>query len=142
MIKDYDYIEEILFKKSLCCCPPENESCKLFAQFLNDHPEYSINEIDARIDSEYEEEDYHGHGGGYRHTLVIFKMRKETDDEYKTRIKKEEDSIIQMFADDIDTKLEHLIETVNYEYPDPQKIYEGIKKVLKDRIRNLGTIVK
>ena len=87
-------IQEVLFKKNLCCIPPENEAAKYYHKFLLEHPEYDNNETRCRIDSVERPEDHYGNGGGVDNTLIIFRYREESDSEYNNRIQEKENFIV------------------------------------------------
>ena len=89
-------VDDILHSESLNLHPAENQAAKIFAKWLTEHPEYSADNVDMRIDSYEREEDYFGNGGGYDKYVRIYQTREESDEEYAARIKKEEDDL---FAD-------------------------------------------
>lgn len=133
MIKDLQTKFDILFTKRLSCYPPENEAAKLFAKFLSEHPEYDADEIDCRIESEKQEEDYYGNGGGYERTLVIYKRRLETQEEYNSRIKTEEDSIIKKFKSIFDGLVKGIKKNTE-DLPSDQRVYGEIINHLQEFI--------
>lgn len=92
-------IPEILFSKRLNCYPAENQAAKIFSQWLSDNPQYTIKDVNLRIDSYKEEEDYYGNGGGCERIMRIFKTREETQEEYEKRIKSEEEVCFNRFRD-------------------------------------------
>lgn len=103
------HVDDILLSKSLNLYPAENQAAKIFAKWLSEHPEYSADDVDMRIDSYEREEDYHGNGGGYDRYVRIFKRRKETDAELAARIKDEEDKVFEKFTRDVHAAIGELI---------------------------------
>ena len=99
MLQNYKEVQEVLFTKLLVLYPPENEAAKIYAEFMQKHPELNIKDINMRIDEEEREEDYYGNGGGVDRTLVIYKLRRETDGEYNERSRKERLEIVNRFLE-------------------------------------------
>ena len=98
MITRYkQHVDDILFSQSLNLYPAENQAAKIFAKWLSEHPEYSADDVDMRIDSYEREEDYHGNGGGWDQYVRIFKRREETQAEYDARIAKGESESLDKF---------------------------------------------
>ena len=91
-------VRDILHSESLNCYPAENQAAKIFANWLKEHPEYQISDVDMCIDSFEREEDHYGNGGGYDRYIRIFKSRPETKEEYNTRVKGEEDEKFEEFS--------------------------------------------
>ena len=100
-------IKEILLKKKLVTSNHENEAAKLYHQFLLDHPEYE-NKIECIIESEEREEDHYGNGGGYEYTLIIFKWKEETEEEYNKRISEIKQNLIIEYTNKFDAILGEL----------------------------------
>lgn len=94
MIKDLQTKRDILFSKRLCCYPAVEEAAKEFAKFISEHPEYSVDDVRCFIEETEREEDHYGNGGGVDRTLIIYRERLETQEEYDNRIRVEEDNII------------------------------------------------
>jgi len=94
MIKDLQTKREILFSKRLCCYPAVEEAAKEFAKFISEHPEYSVDDVRCFIEEKEREEDHYGNNGGVDRTLIIYRERLETKEEYDNRIRVEEDNII------------------------------------------------
>lgn len=98
MITRYkQHVDDILFSQSLNLYPAENQAAKIFAKWLREHPEYSADDVDMRIDSYEREEDHYGNGGGWDQYVRIFKRREETDSEYNARIAKGESECLDKF---------------------------------------------
>ena len=117
MITRYkQHVDDILFSQSLNLYPAENQAAKIFAKWLSEHPEYSADDVDMRIDSYEREEDYYGNGGGYDNCVRIFKRRKETDSEYDARIAKEESESLDKFRNGLRHIIIDLIHDFNI-YP-------------------------
>lgn len=117
MITRYkQHVDDILFSQSLNLYPAENQAAKIFAKWLSEHPEYSADDVDMRIDSYEREEDYYGNGGGYDNYVRIFKRRKETDSEYDARIAKEESESLDKFRNGLRHIIIDLIHDFNI-YP-------------------------
>lgn len=117
MITRYkQHVDDILFSQSLNLYPAENQAAKIFVKWLSEHPEYSADDVDMRIDSYEREEDYHGNGGGYDNYVRIFKRRKETDSEYDARIAKEESESLDKFRNGLRHIIIDLIHDFNI-YP-------------------------
>ena len=52
MITRYkQHVDDILFSQSLNLYPAENQAAKIFVKWLSEHPEYSADDVDMRIDS-------------------------------------------------------------------------------------------
>ena len=79
--------EVVLYSKLLVLCNHEEEAAKLFYKWMQEHPDYDMNEIHFRIDTVVEEEDHYGHFGGTNYYLKIYRNDKESDAEYQSRIK-------------------------------------------------------
>lgn len=109
-------VDDILHSESLNCYPAENQAAKIFVKWLSEHPEYSADDVDMRIDSYEREDDYHGHGGGYDQYVRIFKRREETDSEYEARIAKEESESLDKFRNGLRHIIIDLIHDFNI-YP-------------------------
>lgn len=90
-------VDKILYSKSLDTYPEENQAAKIFAKWLKEHPEYSMDDVNMRIDSYEKEEDYMGHFGGTDKYIRIFQRHEETDSEYNARIAKEESEAFDKF---------------------------------------------
>lgn len=98
MITRYkQHVDDILFSQSLNLYPAENQAAKIFAKWLSEHPEYSADDVDMRIDSYEREEDHYGNGGGWDQYVRIFKRREETQAEYDARIIEEEKKCLDKF---------------------------------------------
>lgn len=98
-------LSDVLYSKSLNLYPAENQAAKIFAKWLAEHPEYSVNDVDMRIDSYEREEDHYGNGGGSDQYVRIVKHREETDSELKERIANEESECLEKFR----KELHHII---------------------------------
>lgn len=105
-------VDDILFSQSLNCYPAENQAAKIFAKWLSEHPEYSADDVDMRIDSYEREEDYHGNGGGWDQYVRIFRRREETQAEYDARIAKGEAESLDKFKE----KLRFLITDLIHDF--------------------------
>lgn len=113
MITRYkQHVDDILFSQSLNLYPAENQAAKIFAKWLSEHPEYSADDVDMRIDSYEREEDYYGNGGGYDRYVRIFKRREETQAEYDARIAKGEAESLDKFKE----KLRFLITDLIHDF--------------------------
>lgn len=130
-------VKQILFQKSLCCYPPEEEAAKLFHKFLLDHPEHNIDEIKCKIDSVEREEDYYGNGGGYDNTLTIYTYRNETKEELEKRIKEKENMIINKVWEDFNKALFSLDKYCkDLEIESIRRIYDKITENLDYYFKN------
>ncbi len=105
-------VDDILFSQSLNCYPAENQAAKIFAKWLSEHPEYSSDDVDMRIDSYEREEDHYGNGGGWDQYVRIFKRREETQAEYDARIAKGEAESLDKFKE----KLRFLITDLIHDF--------------------------
>lgn len=94
-------VDDILYSESLNLYPAENQAAKIFAKWLTEHPEYSADDVNMRIDSYEREEDYYGNGGGYDRYIRIYQTREETDKEYEARIKKGESESLDKFKEKV-----------------------------------------
>ena len=106
-------IRDTLYSEALNCYPPENQAAKIFAKWLTEHPEFTVNDVDMYIDSHKREEDYYGNGGGYDRYVRIFKCREETDDEYNARIAEEEAEAMNTFRGVLKGAIHKLINDFN-----------------------------
>lgn len=106
------HVYDILFSQSLNLYPAENQAAKIFAKWLREHPAYSADDVDMRIDSYEREEDYHGNGGGWDQYVRIFKRREETQAEYDARIAKGEAESLDKFKE----KLRFLITDLIHDF--------------------------
>ena len=113
MITRYkQHVDDILFSQSLNLYPAENQAAKIFARWLSEHPEYSADDVDMRIDSYEREEDHYGNGGCWDQYVRIFKRREETQAEYDERIAKGEAESLDKFKE----KLRFLITDLIHDF--------------------------
>ena len=112
MIYDYIIKEEVLLRKSLNCYPAENQAAKIYHEFIINHPELNIKDVDCRIESVEREEDYYGNGGGYDRTLIIFTRRKESETERNERIKTYENQILEKYELSISDLLRNMVHDI------------------------------
>ena len=139
-------VRDILHSESLNCYPAENQAAKIFANWLKEHPEYQISDVDMCIDSFEREEDHYGNGGGYDRYIRIFKSRPETKEEYNTRVKGEEDEKFEEFSSGVHRCVCELIRElsiypnfVSQEITDKENeimnaINEVVRKCLKEKL--------
>ena len=117
MITRYkEQVSDILYSERLNLYPAESQAAKIFVKWLKEHPEYSPDDVDMRIDSYEREEDYHGNGGGWDQYVRIFKRREETDSEYNARITKGESESLDKFRNGLRHIIIDLIHDFNI-YP-------------------------
>lgn len=135
MIKDLQSKREILFSKRLCCYPAVEEAAKEFAKFISEHPEYSVDDVRCFIEEKEREEDHYGNGGGIDRTLIIYKERLETQDEYNARIRVEEDNIITR-AKGLLCDIFYKIKGMTKELPSDQRVYNEITNYMQNFITN------
>ena len=109
-------VDDNLYSQLLNCYPHENQAAKIYAQWLKDHPDEKISDVNMRIDTYEREEDHYGNGGGYDRYVRIYKTRKETQEEYDARIKKEETFYLAEFEVNVRKNLSDLIRELNI-YP-------------------------
>ena len=142
--RNREHVMEVLYSKHLCCYPVENEAAKLFAEWMKNHPEYGIDDVDMKINSVEREEDYYGNGGGVDNTMIIYKTHEETDEEYKNRIEQEENSTLEFFMRRIHFDVSELIGSFDI-YPNMQsdaisahekEIEDAIREVAINKIKN------
>lgn len=139
-------VRDILHSESLNCYPAENQAAKIFANWLKEHPEYQISDVDMCIDSFEREEDHYGNGGGYDRYIRIFKSRPETKEEYNTRVKGEEDEKFEEFSSGVNRCVCELIRELSI-YPNfasqeitdkeneiMNAINEVVRKCLKEKL--------
>ena len=121
-----------------------NQARRFFAKWLKEHPKYSPDDVNMRIDSYGEEEDYMGHFGHISKYVCIFQQHEETDSEYNTRIAEEESEILDEFRDELRNNIEDLIHDFNI-YPNIESdevdahvndIENAIMDVVKEKINN------
>ena len=111
-----EQVSDILHSEKLNLYPAESQAAKIFAKWLKEHPEYSPDDVDMRIDSYELEEDHYGNGGGWDQFVRIFKRREETDSEYKARITKVESESLDKFRNGLRHIIIDLIHDFNI-YP-------------------------
>ena len=89
-------IEEYLLKKVLVTYPIETEICQIFAKFVLDHPEIDPKSLHTKvIQDERIGNPHYGNEKSPRRTLVIYSIRKETQEEHDKRI----ESLCKNFID-------------------------------------------
>jgi hypothetical protein len=133
-------VKEELFRKHLSCWPPENEAAKLYHRFLKEHPEYEDAPIRCIIDSKEMEEDHYGNGGGVENTLIIYREREETDEEYDRRIKECENQLIDKYSNEIVLELTHLESSLrkpSNDYLNKDRIINELKTNIDKYFKNL-----
>lgn len=135
MIKDLQTKRDILFSKRLCCYPAVEEAAKEFAKFISEHPEYSVDDVRCFIEETEREEDHYGNGGGIDRTLIIYKERLETQEEYNNRIRVEEDNIITR-AKGLLCDIFYKIKDMTKELPSDQRVYNEITNYMQNFIAN------
>lgn len=101
-------VKEILLKKDLYYYKYIDEAAKLYHKFLLDNPKYENDKIECEINPIKEEDDHYGNSDGYEYTLIIFKLREETDEEYNTRINETEKNLINEYINKFDVILGEL----------------------------------
>lgn len=139
--RHYITVADVLYKEEINCIPVENYAAKIFIKFLKEHPEYSEDDVDLRIDYVDEEEDHYGNGGGRTYTAVIFKRRQETDKEHAARIQELEDRIIFAYTNYMRTDLSCLLNKLNIQLIPKdeqeaflQKLYRNISSCILTEI--------
>lgn len=135
MIKDLQTKRETLFSKRLCCYPAVEEAAKEFAKFISEHPEYSVDDVRCFIEEKEREEDHYGNNGGIDRTLIIYKERLETQEEYNTRIRVEEDNIICRLKGLFDTVFKS-VKNMTECLPSDQRVYNEITNYMQNFIAN------
>ena len=135
------YVDDILYSEGLNCYPAENQASKIFIKWLKEHPEYNADDVDLKIDSYEQEEDYYGNGGGCEQYARIYKRREETNEEYKSRIMAEEDIVFEEFNGKLYKCLHDLIRELSiypYVYGDDiTKKIEQITAAMNTDIKNI-----
>ena len=135
-------VDDILFSQSLNLYPAENQAAKIFAKWLREHPEYSADDVDMRIDSYEREEDYYGNGDGWDQYVRIFKRREETQAEYDERIAKGEAESLDKFKENLRFLITDLIHDFSI-YPNmvsdaitahTNEIENAVMDVVKEKI--------
>lgn len=137
-------VKEELFRKHLSCWPPENEAAKLYHIFLKEHPEYEDVPIRCMIDTKEMKEDYYGNGGGVENTLIIYKEREETDEEYDRRIKECENQLIDKYSNEIVSELAQLessLRRLSNEHLNKDRIINELKTNIDKYFKNLYILV-
>lgn len=99
--REHKIFNETVFSKRLCLCDYVDEAAKIFVKYLGEHPEESVKTLNMRIDSEEQEEDHYGNGGGWEHTCVIYRNVEETDTECNLRVLNEEEELFDKCAVDV-----------------------------------------
>ena len=122
MIKDLQTKREILFSKRLCCYPAVEEAAKEFAKFISEHPEYGVDDVRCFI----EEND---------HTLIIYRERLETQEEYDNRIRVEEDNIICRLKGLFDNMLKS-VKNMTECLPSDKRVRDEITNYIQNFITN------
>lgn len=133
-----------LYEKRLNLNSAKSQAEEIFAKWLKEHPKYSPDDVEMRIDSYGEEEDYMGHFGHISKYIRIFQRRKETDSEYDARIAKEESESLDKFRNKLRNNIEDLIYDFNI-YPNMDSdeidahvnnIENAVMDVVKEKINN------
>ena len=133
-----------LYEKRLNLNQAESQAAEIFAKWLKEHPKYSSDDVDMRIDSYGKEEDYMGHFGHISKYICIFQWHKETDSEYDARIAEEESEILDEFRDELRNNIEDLIHDFNI-YPNMESdeidahvndIENAVMDIVKEKINN------
>ena len=139
MNKRYKFKEDILFSQSISHYPYEEGAAKLYAAFMKNNPQLEGEEIHCRVDKKEQEEDYYGNGGGVDYTLKIFRLVKETDQEYEARQKALEDDIVNKFRDGIFFPTRNLrsdcLDVDNFENV-RKKVKEVFERELEETFKN------
>ena len=133
-----------LYEKRLDLNSAKSQAAEIFAKWLKEHPKYSSDDVDMRIDSYGKEEDYMGHFGHISKYICIFQWHKETDSEYDARIAEEESEILDEFRDELRNNIEDLIHDFNI-YPNMESdeidahvndIENAVMDIVKEKINN------
>ncbi len=132
-------VNDNLHSQLLTCYPHENQAAKIYAQWLKDHPEENMSDINMRIDSYEREEDHYGNGGGYDRYVRIYKTRKETQEEYDARIKREEEFHLKEFEVDVRRNLSDLIHNLNIY---PNRVSKEITDKENEIINGINEVVR
>lgn len=98
-----------LYGKKLNTNSAKSQAEEIFAKWLKEHPKYSPDDVEMRIDSYGREEDYMGHFGHIVKYIRIFQRREETDSEYNARIAKEESRCFDKFRNELHFIVKDLI---------------------------------
>ena len=138
--RNSEYKETVIYRCGINTYPQEEDGAKMFAKFMMEHPEYSMDDVRMRLVTKVEEEDYHGHGGGVEYTLEIYQETPETDNEIKERISAAEKKICIAYSEEIGNTIGWFYKTLTAyvplaEIPDYQKkVFELVKKITKDKL--------
>jgi len=142
MIRYKIQVTNILYSEALDTYPAENQAAKIFAKWLKENPKYSMDDVEMRIDSYEQEEDYMGHFGGTKKYVRIFQRHKETNSEYNARIAKEESEALDKFKNKLYFIIKDLINDFSI-YPNTDSdeidahvnsIENAVMNVVKEKI--------
>ena len=98
---------EVLHSVRLNTYPYDNQVARDYAKFMKENPQLDVNEVWCKVKCVEGTEDAYGNGGGCDRTLIIYKTRMETENEFNRR--KEE--ALDDFAKEFDTHLDSMIKT-------------------------------
>ena len=134
--REHKIFTETVFSKSLCLCDYVDEAAKIFVKYLEEHPEESVKTLNMRIDSEEQEEDHYGNGGGWEHTCVIYRKVEETDTECNLRVLNEEEGIFDKGAEEIVAAVHRTISDVYgyFKNEDKTLVEESINRLF-DKVK-------
>ena len=114
--------DQVLLNEIVTTSPPEDGAAKRFIKFLNEHPEYNVDDINMRIDTFVVEEDAYGNGGGHVHRVVIYLEKSETPEEIKKRIIKNEDKICEIYGNELKDTIKNLYKALTPYIPDNETV--------------------
>ena len=131
-------IKEILHREFVSCIPYEECAAKKYHKYLKEHPELNEDDIRMYVDSQEDEEDYYGHGGGVTRTLVIYRWREETQEEINERINERDQKVIDQFNKDFGKVFKSLQKNCEgiHEISSIEKIYNSTQECIDYYFKN------
>lgn len=133
-------VKDILFTQGLSCYPYQKEAFEIVTDYLNKHPDLNMKDLDINVDEKEIEEDHYGNGGGIRRTLIISKVREETDAEYENRIKTEENAVFKRHLERIEDELKFMLRALDFDIKpaDAKELVNAFLTDIRSKICEIG----
>lgn len=138
--RNCQYKEIVLRREDISTYPKEEGAARVYARYMNEHPQLDMDDIKLRIESEEVEEDHYGNGGGVYHTAIIYTEASETKDEIENRVAAADKKILEAYAAEIGDSIKWLYKTLTAYAPKTDipyykgKIEECVKNELKKQL--------
>lgn len=133
-------VKDILFTQGLSCYPYQKEAFEIITDYLSKHPDINIKELYIDVDEKEVEEDHYGNGGGIQRTLIISKVREETDAEYENRVKTEENTVFKQHFTRIDDELRFMLRALSFDIKpaDAKALVNALLTDMRSKICEIG----